>query len=491
MIRFNKVSLQDKIKACWIGKNLGGTIGGPYECSREILDIKGFVTKEGEVIPNDDLDLQLIWLKAMEERGPKAVDEKVLGEYWLQYVMPNWNEYGVGKSNMREGFIPPLAGELNNTRWKHSNGAWIRTEVWACLYPGLPEKAIEYAYADACVDHGFGEGTYAAIFVAALESAAFIFHDINQLLNIGLSKIPTDCRVARSVNIVREAYKNGVDWKTCRQMLVEDSSDLGWFQAPANVAFVVLGLLSGEGDFKNSMLTAINCGDDTDCTGGTIGSIMGIIGGTAGLPQDWVKYMGDDIVQGCLLYGHGSYPTSNTELTACIMNMHPITLHIPFYPFIRTQDTSKTSVLIYDGENDYGDLKASDYYGTDFVDTVILSRSPYSFTGEATFFKSLLEFEKAPKLLPGESLKGKVSITLNGSSCQRHIHLRWFVPEGWQVTGSRHIFVPFAGQDGDKTTFAEFEITAGDQPSSVSRIGLEISCTGTPECIYMPIQILG
>ena len=84
MIYFNKASVQDKIKACWIGKNLGGTIGAPYEGTTQIHDIKGFTTKEGEVVPNDDLDLQLIWLKAMEEQGPKAVDEKVLGEYWLQ-----------------------------------------------------------------------------------------------------------------------------------------------------------------------------------------------------------------------------------------------------------------------------------------------------------------------------------------------------------------------------------------------------------------------
>lgn len=173
-----------------------------------------------------------------------------------------------------------------------------------------------------------------------------MFHEVDELLNIGLSKIPADCRVARSVRLVREAYQKCMDWKACRQMVVEDNADLGWFQAPANVAFVVIGLLYGEGDYKKSMLTAINCGDDTDCTGGTIGAIMGIIGGTAGLPQDWVKYMGDDIEVGCLLYGHGSYPASNTELTACIMNMHPITLHRPFYPFHRTQDHAKNAVII-------------------------------------------------------------------------------------------------------------------------------------------------
>ena len=29
MISFNRDKLRDKIYACWIGKNIGGTMGGP------------------------------------------------------------------------------------------------------------------------------------------------------------------------------------------------------------------------------------------------------------------------------------------------------------------------------------------------------------------------------------------------------------------------------------------------------------------------------
>ena len=35
------------------------------------------------------------------------------------------------------------------------------------------------------------------------------------------------------------------------------------FDAPENVAFVVLGLLYGEGDFGKSLILANNCGEDT------------------------------------------------------------------------------------------------------------------------------------------------------------------------------------------------------------------------------------
>lgn len=51
MLKFNKDRLYDKIYACWIGKNIGGTMGGPYEGSRELNDIEGFVTPPGEPLP--------------------------------------------------------------------------------------------------------------------------------------------------------------------------------------------------------------------------------------------------------------------------------------------------------------------------------------------------------------------------------------------------------------------------------------------------------
>ena len=60
-MKLNYQSYKDKVYACWVGKNIGGTMGTPYEGRRELLDVKGFATEPGVVLPNDDLDLQLIW----------------------------------------------------------------------------------------------------------------------------------------------------------------------------------------------------------------------------------------------------------------------------------------------------------------------------------------------------------------------------------------------------------------------------------------------
>ena len=41
MIAFAKDYLRDRIYACWIGKNIGGTLGTPYEGTHDLLDIQG------------------------------------------------------------------------------------------------------------------------------------------------------------------------------------------------------------------------------------------------------------------------------------------------------------------------------------------------------------------------------------------------------------------------------------------------------------------
>lgn len=319
---------KDKVYACWLGKNMGGTIGAPYEGKREILNVEGFATKKGEVLPNDDLDLQLVWLHAVEFEGPRNITAEVLGEYWLSFITGYWNEYGIAHRNMEKGIMPPLCGDVENP-WKHSNGAWIRTEIWATLAPAYPDLAVRFALEDAKVDHGYGEGTHSAAFVAALESAAFIVSDLKRLIEIGLAKIPADSRTAKTVKFVLDNYEKGVDPFETRNAVQKMNSDIGdgWFQAPSNVGYVVIGLLYGEGDFKKSMLTALNCGDDTDCTAGTVGAIFGIMYGTKGIPSDWKEYIGDDIVTGtinaCL-----SFPRVKTctDLTEKVVSLAPSVL---------------------------------------------------------------------------------------------------------------------------------------------------------------------
>lgn len=104
----NRAEYRDKVLGCWTGKNIGGTLGAPIEGRREMFDLTFYKQDlNGTPAPNDDLDLQLVWLQAAEERGVYQLNERVLGEYWMAHITGPWNEYGIGKANMANGFQPP------------------------------------------------------------------------------------------------------------------------------------------------------------------------------------------------------------------------------------------------------------------------------------------------------------------------------------------------------------------------------------------------
>ncbi len=168
-MRLNIHDYREKVLGCWLGKNIGGTVGAPFEWKRQVNNITFYTQKNlnGSPMPNDDLDIQLLWLCAMEERGLNVTSHR-LAEYWVTYVTPHWAEYGNGKINLRQGLPPPLSGSFANP-FRNSCGAYIRSEIWACIAPGMPQVAARFAYEDAILDHGDGEGTFAEIFMAALE----------------------------------------------------------------------------------------------------------------------------------------------------------------------------------------------------------------------------------------------------------------------------------------------------------------------------------
>ena len=415
-MKINRKRYLDKVQACWTGKNIGGTMGTPYEGKKEMHNISGFNSPKGEPLANDDLDLQLVWLRAIEDRGIRQVTASVLAEYWINSIPPYWNEYGICKMNMKSGMLPPYSGEYHNGKWKNSNGAWIRTEIWACIFPGIPDLAVEYAYRDACVDHGHGEGTYAAMFVAAMESMAFYESDIRKLIDKGLSFIPEDCKTAKSIKLAISLYDGGTDFVTARNAIVKENEDLGWFQAPANVSYVILGLLYGEGDYKKSMIHAINCGDDTDCTGATIGSLMGIIGGMDCVPKDWADYIGDRIISIAIDTSSWDFVKSCSELTRHVYELVPSSLK-----------AYNIYVEYTDGEEDYNGISSlPDMRNADLLraHTGLSQELP-----DLIWAKGRVEFDKC-EVKPGDTINLKF-IMQSTMPDFKEVYVKLILPEGW------------------------------------------------------------
>jgi len=476
-MKLNKNEITDKILGCWIGKNIGGTMGTPYEGMQQLNDISGFNSPKGEPLPNDDLDLQLVWLKAIRDVGPKGINANILADYWLTFIAPHWNEYGIGKSNLEMGLLPPLSGEFNNI-WKDSNGAWIRSEIWACLAPGLPDVAMKYAIMDASVDHGLSEGTYAEMFTASLESMAFLESDIRTLIEKALGFIPENCRVARSVRLVLDCYDKKVSWVDCRNMILKDSEDLGWFMAPGNIAFTVLGLIYGEGDFKKSLIYAINCGDDTDCTGATCGAVLGIIMGEKALPSDWKEYIGDRIMTVCInaSYNH-LMPKSCTELTEIVLDTIPTVM--------KAYDID---VCFTDEKTEIADLNTGDI--KEYVEELFL-RSRYSFEiPSGLHTETVVEYEKEPTVKSGDEFNIKVTLKNNRFNSY-HYEFDVFVPEGWEAVYDKTCYIHPKTFRTICTKSWDLTIKVGENVKSINRISVMISPKGHAVPIMIPIVLLG
>ena len=501
-IKINRAIYRDKVYACWLGKNIGGTMGTPFEGKAELLDIKGFTSKKGEPLPNDDLDLQIIWLKAVNEVGAKGLNANILSWYWKKYIPAIWNEYGVGQYNASIGFTPPMSGELYNDGWKNSNGAWIRSEIWACLAPGFPNIAAKYAIMEASIDHGVSEGTVAEIFTSTLESIAFVENDLRTVIAKALTYIPEDSRVAKTVRLVISEFDKGTDWKQTRQLVLEENADLGFFQAPSNIGFVIIGLLYGKGDFLQSLIYAINCGDDTDCTGATVGSVLGILGGSAYIPDDLKEYIGDRIITKSLdISSLWDLPADCSALTERVVRT------MPTFMAENSSGRPKFDYPTYDRGYfiEYTDCEDAPFstaqnlepngYTTDF-----LKKSPLRTEHANHWLTAAVIFDDEPRISEGGELTFKVEL----NNRWFHIHqlnVRVMTPNAWTAQHPRALTLHHltCARDcnyewqiiTDNSLSFDVKLTAGEQISAHNKIYIAVESIGLPEPLVIPVTILG
>lgn len=286
-------SNRNKIIGCWLGKAVGGTLGTPYEGSRGPLSLDYYNPVPVDMLPNDDLDLQVLWAFILDQMSAPIIHRDIFAQAWQKHVKFPFDEYGVALRNLAAGIPAPFSGSYDN--WFSSGlGAAIRSEIWACLAPGNPELAARYAYEDACVDHA-GEGIYAEQFLAAIESMAFVENDIHRLLEAGLQAIPSASRLATAVRDTICWCAESTDWLVVRARILKNYGSENFTDVIMNLPFVILSLLLGHGDFARSICLAVNCGYDADCTGATVGAIMGIIN-PAGIEDRWLNPIGRKLI---------------------------------------------------------------------------------------------------------------------------------------------------------------------------------------------------
>jgi ADP-ribosylglycohydrolase len=162
----------------------------------------------------------------------------------------------------------------NRNPYREWIGAQIRADGWAWCCAGRPELAAEFAWRDAHWTHE-RNGIYGEMFFAAVIAAAFVEHDPAHLVEIGLSEIPRDCRLARAVRDCVGWIKESPDFETCMAKVEAAFPGMNGAYTINNACVCILSLFYGHMDTAEAPAISVMCGQDTDCNGATVGSIVG------------------------------------------------------------------------------------------------------------------------------------------------------------------------------------------------------------------------
>ena len=99
-----------KVLGCWLGKAVGGTLGAPIEGWDGPHHLEFYDPVPTTMVPNDDLDLQVVWAMTIAAQPKPVVNSQILAEAWLKNVGFPWDEYAVAIRNLKNGIRPPFHG---------------------------------------------------------------------------------------------------------------------------------------------------------------------------------------------------------------------------------------------------------------------------------------------------------------------------------------------------------------------------------------------
>ena len=264
-----KAELLNKVKGGWAGQVIGVTYGGPTEfryLSRMIPDSVEIEWSDEsatfffENFPGlyDDIYMDMTFVDVFDKEGIDApASSHAMAFANADYML--WHANQAARYNILNGIMPPESGH-----WKYNMHAddidfQIEADFAGLMAPGMVNAATDFCDKIGHIMN-YGDGYYGGVYVAAMYSLAFVSDDLDFIINEGLKAIPAESNYYKAMKDVMGFYKQYPDdWKKAWQA-IEDSQwaiDLHCpdgiaypfnIDATVNSAYILLGLLYGEGD---------------------------------------------------------------------------------------------------------------------------------------------------------------------------------------------------------------------------------------------------
>ena len=254
---------------------------------------------------DDDIRYTVLGHKMMKENG-KDFTTMDMGNMWLMELP----YYEVCTAERQAYMNLPQAQEmletgstmdeaLNYTRtfrnpYREFIGEQIRVDGFAYAAAGRPELAAWLGYKDAALSH-VKNGVYGEMLCGAMIAASFVESDPERIVEIGLSQIPANCRLAEAVRKAVEIAKGETDQVELVRKIWDAFCQYDGVHTINNAALCAAALVFSKGDFTTAITTAVLGGWDTDCNGATVGSMIGAIAGAQAIPAFWKEPLHDTL----------------------------------------------------------------------------------------------------------------------------------------------------------------------------------------------------
>ena len=318
--------LHGRMQACIIGSALGDALGGPVEGLHfsEIIKQYGVVdrmlpypaslppsfhgpfgTRAGDY--TDDTRLSKLICTGIIRSGglPKSGDiHRVIGE-----------AFHSTESVLERGFLEEYAlkafygQEKEAFGGKATNGAIMAIAPVGLLFPGDPHRTFDSAFnilsmatgsarisaaaAAACISVALtGKGTVLDIVIQGLEAAEECIHRTEaSFWHYGRMYPRVGAWVtglSRKAIAIASEFGDSLDVEF-RKRLYDEISQPFFADGDETLAIALAMFVAAKGDFRASVIGAVNYGKDCDSYAAVAGALAGAYNGLAALPDDWVE----------------------------------------------------------------------------------------------------------------------------------------------------------------------------------------------------------
>ncbi|TAL64976.1 MAG: ADP-ribosylglycohydrolase family protein [Bacteroidetes bacterium] len=317
--------LKDKIAGGWAGKMMGVTFGAPTEFRAQGKIYTDSITwKPSDVkgsMWQDDIYVQLTFMMTMDKYGMDAPIKK-FHEMFAKAGYPLWHANVQSRKNYYDSIFAPQSGQPEYNFHADDIDFQIESDYIGFMSPGMPQTAVKLGNKIGRIMN-YGDGIYGGIFVAALYSQAFFSSDIPAIIENALKSIPAESdyyKIIKDVIKLHKHYPTG--WKAAWIELEEkwDNVDICGagssfnIDAKFNGAFIVMGLLYGDGDPLKTMNITTKCGQDSDCNPSNAMALLGVINGFSKLPAD--------LTNGVSKYKDSIFINTNYSFTKAVENTY-------------------------------------------------------------------------------------------------------------------------------------------------------------------------